>query len=297
MAFKSEEEIPRKVEVRPFRHVRISERHFKLLGEFIQSEAGIKMPPAKKTMLEARLQRRLRALGMDSFDEYCDYLFGDEGGHDEVVDMIDVVTTNKTDFFREPSHYGYLVDHALPEMMRLYNTGQRKPFAVWSAGCSTGEEPYTLAMVLADFAHGHEGFKFFILATDISTQVLEKAAVGIYDASKVEDVPPEMKTRYLMRSKDRSIRKVRIVPELRALVSFRRLNFMSEDFGMREKMDMIFCRNVIIYFERRTQEKLLNRLCSHLVPGGYIFMGHSETLHGLNVPRYPVAPTVYRLPH
>jgi len=176
--------------------------------------------------------------------------------------------------------------------------GIRHNLMVWSAGCSTGEEPYTLAMLLKDFAGKYPGFnfEFLILATDISTRVLEAAKRAIYDNEKVAPVPQEMKKRYLLRGKNDKKGHVRIVPELREVVKFRRLNFLEDNYGMREPMDIIFCRNVIIYFDRTTQEKILNMFARQLSPGGYIFIGHSETLHGLDVPLVQVAPTVYRKP-
>jgi chemotaxis protein methyltransferase CheR len=275
-------------------HIRITEKEFKKLGEYIHTRYGIKMPPVKKTMLEARLQKRLRTLGMKSFSEYSKYVFSPEGADSELFHMIDMVTTNKTDFFREPQHFDYLVNSALPEIGAAWGAGLRRPLKVWSAGCSSGEEPYTLAIVLSEYAEKISGFSFEILGSDISIRVLEKAMTGVYHENKVAPVPMNLKKKYLLRSKDRTRQEVRIVPALRSLVNFRRINFMEDDFGMREKMDIIFCRNVIIYFDRPTQEKLLNRLSGHLVDGGFIFMGHSETLSGLNVPLRPVVPTVYR---
>ncbi len=274
----------------------MSNKDFSRLSEVIYKECGIKMSPAKKVMLEARLRRRLRDLCLKSFAEYCDYLLSPRGIENELFLMINEVTTNKTDFFREPRHFEYLVNTALPEVMRLDGAGLRRNIHIWSAGCSTGEEPYTLAMVLSSFAEQYRGLKFMILATDISTKVLDKAARAIYDMKAIEPVPPAMKKKYLLRSRDKTKNLVRIAPELRAMVKFRRLNFMEGDFGMREPMDIIFCRNVIIYFDRPTQERLLNRFCEHLIPGGYLFMGHSETLNGLDVPLAPVGSTVYRKP-
>jgi len=271
----------------------LSARDFGRLSRFIYDTCGIKMPEVKKTMLEARLQKRLRALGMRSFTEYCDYLFSGEGLEKELVQMLDMVTTNKTDFFREPDHFQYLTQTVLPEWLKKHPNGT---LAIWSAGCSSGEEPYTLAMVLTEFALRNPGFDFRILATDISTRVLEKAKNAIYAESQVEPVPLELKKKYLLRSKDRTSGVVRIVPELRDKVRFRRLNFMDDDFGMREQLDIIFCRNVIIYFDRPTQEKLLQRFHRHMKPGASIFMGHSETLSGLDVPLVSVYPTVYRKP-
>ncbi|WP_243373051.1 protein-glutamate O-methyltransferase [Geotalea sp. SG265] len=269
----------------------LSSKDFNRLSQFIYEELGIKMPEAKKTMLEARLQKRLRTLGIPTFAEYCEFLFSDQGMEEEIIQMIDLVTTNKTDFFREPEHFDYLLDRVLPEWE---NRHQGKKLMVWSAGCSSGEEPYTLAMVLSEFGEMCPGFRFEILATDISSRVLEKAKVAVYDEERVIPVPANLKRKYLLRSKDRANPRVRIVPELRDRVCFRRLNFMDGDFGMREQLDIIFCRNVIIYFDRKTQERLLNHFYTHMAPGSHIFMGHSETLSGLNVPLTAVHPTVYR---
>jgi len=269
----------------------LSARDFGRLSRFIYDTCGIKMPEVKKTMLEARLQKRLRSLGMRSFTDYCDYLFAPEGLDRELVQMLDMVTTNKTDFFREPDHFSYLTQTVLPDRLKRHQGGT---VSIWSAGCSSGEEPYTLAMVLSEYALRTPGFDFRILATDISTRVLEKAKNAVYAETQVEPVPFELKKKYLLRSKDRSSGMVRIVPELREKVRFRRLNFMDEDFGMREQLDIIFCRNVIIYFDRPTQERLLQRFHRQMKPGAFIFMGHSETLSGLDVPLVSVYPTVYR---
>jgi len=250
------------------------------------------MPPAKKTMLEARLQKRLKALGLNTFEEYADFVFSAAGKGDELIHLIDVVTTNKTDFFREPVHFDYLVKSAIPSLIDSRDAGIRNPLKIWSAGCSTGEEPYTLAMVLSEFTASNPGFRTSILASDISTAVLSKARNAIYAEDRVDTIPLHLKKKYLLRSKDSSKSLVRIAPQLRTMVNFRRLNFM-EDFGLHEQMDIIFCRNVIIYFDKPTQERLLNRFHQQLVRGGFLFLGHSETLNGLNVPLTPVASTVY----
>jgi chemotaxis protein methyltransferase CheR len=270
----------------------MSDKTFGRFSKFIQTEVGIKMPEAKKTMLQARLQKRLWKLGMTSFDEYCDYLFSHEGLEQELAHMIDVVTTNKTEFFREPKHFEYLVEDALPNLIK--HKGLREQFIIWCAGCSTGEEPYSIAMVLNDFAEQHPEFRFFILGTDISTRALEQAKLGIYEEDRIDPIPMLMRRKYLLKSKEQGKEFVRVVPELRAFVKFRRLNFMDKNFGLREPVDIIFCRNVIIYFDRPTQEVVLDRICSYLNPGGYLFTGHSETLNGMNLPIVPVAHTVYR---
>ncbi len=276
------------------RSTTLSSKDFSRLSQFIYNQCGIKMPATKKIMLEARLQKRVRNLGMKSFREYCDYLFSPEGVESEIIQMIDLVTTNKTDFFREPDHFEYLTHQVLPGWVQNNGGDSGKRLLVWSAGCSSGEEPYTLAMVLSEFAQRSPGFTFRILGTDISTRMLEKARTAIYDEEHADAIPPILKRKYLLRSKDKSKGLIRVIPELREKVDFRRLNFMDEDFSMMEQPDIIFCRNVIIYFDRQNQEKLLNRFYTLMSPGGYIFMGHSETLNGLTVPFTTVYPTVYR---
>jgi len=274
--------------------VSMTNEEFHRFSSFIESELGIKMPPGKKLMLEARLQKRLRVLRLSSFGDYYKYVFEGKSGDSELIFLIDAVTTNKTDFFREAGHFDYLRGNVLPALAQEEGVGLRRPIAVWSAGCSTGEEPYTLAMVLSEFAAGVSGYRFTVLATDISTRVLEAAHAGVYEEEKVEPVPMALRRKYLLRSKDREQKLVRIAPALRSLIQFRRLNLMDPDFGMREQIDVIFCRNVVIYFDRATQERLVGRLASCLRPGGYLFMGHSETLAGMQVPVSSVAPTVYR---
>lgn len=270
----------------------LSDRDFTRLREFIYTQCGIRITEAKKTMLQTRLHKRLRSLKMASFAKYCDYLFSQQGAEEELVEMINVVTTNKTDFFREPGHFDYLANSALPELI-LNNNGGRT-IMVWSAGCSTGEEPYTLAMVLKEFVKDKKSLNFLILATDISTKVLDKAKLAIYDENLISAIPEEYRKNYLLKSKNIDQKIFRIAPELRGHVAFRRLNFMDDNFGFRETMDIIFCRNVIIYFDKPTQERLLAKFCKHLSPFGYLFLGHSETLLGMDLPLRQVAPTVYQ---
>ncbi len=267
---------------------------FERLRELIYAESGINLSADKKTMLEIRLKRRMRSLNMASLADYCDRVFGPDGIANELVHLIDVVTTNKTDFFREAGHFDYLVSTALPDLAARH--GVSRTALVWSAGCSTGEEPYTLAMVLNEHAQTRPGFRFSVLATDISTEVLAKARLGIFQSDLVSPVPRAWQRKYFMRSRDPASQMLRVVPELRALVDFRRLNFMDADFGLPQAPEIIFCRNVIIYFDRPTQERLLKKLTRHLAPGGYFFAGHSESLQGMDLPLIPVAPSAYRKP-
>ncbi len=272
----------------------LSSRDFARLSDLIYRACGILMPGTKKTMLETRLRKRLKALDLKSFSEYCDYLFSKEGMIRESSPMIDLVTTNKTDFFREPDHFDYLVRKVLPDLLDNQDVGVRKTLNLWSAACSTGEEPYTMAMVASEFKERCPGYRFSVLATDISTRVLEKGRIGIYDLERALPIPQEFKKKYLLRSKDRTKQVVKIAPALRSLVQFRRLNLMDKTYDISEAVHIIFCRNVIIYFDRKTQEQLLKRLCRYLAPQGYLFMGHSENLHGMDVPLVQVGPTVYR---
>jgi chemotaxis protein methyltransferase CheR len=268
-------------------------REYERLSRYIEEFCGIRIPPSKRVLLEGRLRRRLRALNMSDFAEYCDHVMSSEAGLDEIVPMIDEVTTNKTDFFREPVHFDYLSNHALPTLAQT-GAGPQHTLHVWSAACSSGEEPFSLAMTVADFALSRFGYRYSVLGTDICTEVLDQAQRAIYPDDRIEPIPFAMREKYLTRSKNRSARLVRIAPHLRTHVTFRRLNFLESDYQMAEPMDVIFCRNVLIYFSRETQTAICTRLCSHLRPGGYLFIGHSETLQGILGSLRMVAPTIYR---
>ena len=274
--------------------VSILQKDFTRLSDFIQSEYGIKMPEVKKTLLESRLQKRLRKLDIKSFKEYCDYLFSPEGMEEELPHFIDKITTNKTDFFRENEHFEYLTDQLLPSFIK----NKKKEFdtlRIWSAGCSTGEEPYTIAMVVKDFLenNGLGNIRLSILATDISAEVLRIAQRAVYHEIRAVPIPFNIKKKYLLKSKSGEKKLVKIAPEIRELIQFGRLNFMDREYGIKNKLDIIFCRNVIIYFDKPTQEIILNRIISNLVPGGFFLQGHSETIQGINLPLKQVFPTVY----
>lgn len=271
---------------------RLTEEEFERLKTFIHERLGIKLSPQKKSMLEARLRRRLRHHQMANYREYCDFLFG-TGGEEELVAFFDVVTTNKTDFFREPEHFTYLVQSVLPKLGNS-GIGTRRPLRVWSCACSSGEEPYTLAMVLSDYAEKVEGFEFEILASDISTEVLQQAESGIYKMAKIEPVPEYMRKKYLLRAKDPTLDLVRVSPELRKKVKFMRINLMDDEFDFSNTFDIIFCRNVLIYFNRETQTEVLQRLCRHLRPDRYLFVGHSENISALPLPVKSEKMAVYR---
>ncbi len=271
----------------------LATRDFAQLSAFIEKEVGIQLPPTKRVMLEARLRKRLRALGLSDYHEYVTRVFGPSRDEGEIVHLIDVVTTNKTDFFREPHHFTYLADEALPELLALGVNHPSRPLTVWSAASSTGEEPYTLAMVLSEFAESRV-MSWQILATDISTSVLDRARRAIYTEACAATIPGALKYKYLLRSRDREQGLVRISPRLRQKVTFQRLNLLSRSYNLPRPIDVIFCRNVFIYFNRATQAQILLRFTALLRPGGFVFLGHSETINGLSVPLVQIAPTIYQ---
>jgi chemotaxis protein methyltransferase CheR len=268
----------------------LSAKNFKRLAELIHGYSGIKMPSNKRTMLEGRLRRRMRATRITSLNDYCRYLFDDDGLEAEIVHLIDAVTTNKTEFFREPAHFQFLRNSALPALAK---NGPRA-IKAWSAACSTGAEPYTLAMVLEEQRRANRRQDYSILCTDLCTQVLGQAVAGVFSEAMIEPVDMDLRRRYVMRAKDSNRGLVRIVPELRAKLSFARLNLMDETYPVDSDMDLIFCRNILIYFDKPTQSKVLSRLCEHLRPGGYLFLGHSESIVGIDLPVVQIANTVFQ---
>jgi chemotaxis protein methyltransferase CheR len=274
--------------------LQISLRSFDQLAEFITREFGIKMPESKISMIQSRLLHRVRDLGLQSLDEYCEHLFSSSEGAAERVHFINAVTTNKTDFFREPQHFKFLTETALPQLARSRYANLNKRVAIWSAACSSGEEPYTLAMVLSEYAAGNAGFQFRILATDISTKVLKMAKDGIYSEQQAAPVPALLRRKYLLQGKGEQHSLTRVASALRRSVSFHSLNLMDADYCVRDMFDIIFCRNVLIYFERPTQEAVISKLCRNLNPGGYLFVGHSESLSGFDLPLDSVGSACFR---
>jgi chemotaxis protein methyltransferase CheR len=277
-------------EARYFTEAGLSAKNFDKLARYIYDYSGIKMPPSKRTMLEGRLRKRLRVTGIETFDEYCDYLFKYDGLEREAIHLMDAVTTNKTDFFREPKHFEHMAETALASLIA---DGHRR-LRIWSSACSIGAEPYTIAMVAEEFVKGKTGLDYTVLATDLSTEVLQVARRGVYPTSMITPVEPEYRKRYVMEARDRERDEVRIHPRLRSKVGFARLNLMDERYDIGEKAQIVFCRNVLIYFDKPTQQKVLKRLCDNLVTGGFLYVGHSETITGLDLPVKQVANTVFR---
>jgi chemotaxis protein methyltransferase CheR len=270
--------------------VRLTTAEFQRISAFIYDECGINLTAPKKVMVESRLQRRLLQLKMSSFNSYCDYVMTPMGMKEELVHMIDAVATNKTDFFREPVHFRFMEEQVLPAWRAMNNSRVVK---VWSSACSTGEEPYTTAMVLAESA-AQQALQFSITATDISTKVLQKAIHAIYPERSAVDIPMALRRKYLLKSKDQEMPTVRIVPELRSKVLFKRVNLTEDVIEVEPDFDVIFCRNVLIYFDRATQEQVVSRLCQKLRRGGYLFIGHSESIYHMKLPLRQVQPTIFQ---
>ena len=272
----------------------LSDADFSKISNLIGQQVGIKLPPGKRLMVEGRLRRRLRALDLTSFSDYGDYLFRRDGLETEITYLINAVTTNKTDFFREPEHFELMQKKLVAEL--IAQRRDRLPLLkVWSAASSTGAEAYTTAMVLADMVSQRRDFRFAVLGTDISTDVLETGRRAIYPAEQIVPVPPGMQSRYLMQARRPGARpEVRVVPELRRLVRFDQLNLMQESYPYDRDVDIILLRNVLIYFEKADQAKVISRLIGHLRPGGYLLLGHSESMIGTSITMRQVAPAVFQ---
>ncbi len=267
---------------------RLSDKDFRRLSAFIYETFGIYLPEKKHYLLQNRLIPRLRELGFTSFTQYVDYVLKQGKHGDETFEMMNVVSTNKTEFFREKTHFDILQQELLP---RFYG----EFINIWSAGCSSGEEVYSLAMVLSEEkAAGHIP-DFFLYGNDISKRILRKAVQAIYPFYEVESVPPVYRKKYLLRSKDRENPTIRIVPELRARTKFVWQNLVDTTDTLPYGFQFVFCRNTLIYFDRKTQNKVVQRLIRHLKPGGFLILGHSESLlHNLPPGLKVIKPTIYQ---
>jgi chemotaxis protein methyltransferase CheR len=265
----------------------IGAAEFARLSAMVHRLCGIVLGESKQLLVCSRLARRLRELGMESYGQYLDHVEGD-GTENELARMVDLLTTNKTSFFRESAHFEFLSQQVIPELI-----SRGEEVRVWSAACSSGEEPYSLAMCLRDGLGEARAGRFRVLATDISKRMLERARQAVYPREAVREVPREYQRRYLVALPPPAKDEVRVVDELRAAVRVARLNLL-EDWPMQGPFDVVFCRNVMIYFDRTTQAELVRRLSLVLRPGGYLFVGHSEGLHGVSTKLSYVRPAVYR---
>ena len=269
----------------------ISEREFRSLQDLIYREAGIWIPPAKTPLLVGRLAKRLRHHGLKSFKEYYDLIVGSD---EERIQMLNAISTNETHFFREPQQFELLKSVILPKWAQEATAGVRgRKIRVLSAGCSTGQEPYSLAMVLLDHCPPSSGWEIEILATDLSTRVLEVARAGVWSREKAAEIPPSYLKMFMLKGFAEQSGKIKAGPEISSLVQFFRLNLNAPAYPLAGKFDLIFCRNVLIYFDASSREQAARRLAAYLSPHGYFFVGHAESLHALNDTLRAVIPTVY----
>ncbi|HEX5057913.1 MAG TPA: protein-glutamate O-methyltransferase CheR [Kofleriaceae bacterium] len=272
----------------------LSEREFQLFQKLVLREAGIFLGEHKRALVIGRLSRRLRELGMTSFGVYYDHVT--RSGDAELVHLLDAICTNETHFFREPDHFSFLESHALREFEALAAAGKiPKRLRVWSAACSSGEEPYSLAMTLRARFPRESGWHLEILASDLSTRILDRARAATWPIEKTSEIPYDYLRRFMLRGTGSQSGKMKAGAEIRSLVEFSRINLNDDNWPVAGKFDLIFCRNVLIYFERTGKAKVARHLLDRLSPHGYLFLGHAETLAGLSDQVRSVSPSVYQL--
>ncbi len=267
----------------------LTDQEFQLFKDLIYKEVGISLDSPKKTLLVSRLGKRLRELGLPTYQAYYDRVCG-KGGEEELTKLLDLVSTNKTDFFREQVHFDFLRDRVLPDVQKT------RTLRVWSSASSSGEEPYSIAMTLWDALPDIGKWDIKILASDISTRVLAKAASGMYEEERVNQLPKDLVRRHFLCGKGPQTGQFKVRPDVAKLVAFRRINLMDPTFPIRSLLDVIFCRNVMIYFDRPTQAKLMEKFFRYLRPGGYLFIGHSESLQWIEHRFTYLQPTIYQKP-
>jgi chemotaxis protein methyltransferase CheR len=265
------------------------------LSNFIEKNYGIQMPPSKKILLQSRLQKRAFQLGHSSIRQYMNFLFSPKGREIEQDQFATIVSTHKTEFFREIDHFTALRTQLLPELLDNGKIGKNETLVAWSSASSTGEEVYSITITIYDYFKTHGNFQplLKVIGTDISNNIVEFARKGIYTDQALSSIPLEYR-HYLMRGKDPKRHAVRVVPELRTFTDFRQQNLMDTQYRVKQGIHIVFCRNVLIYFDRPTQEMILRKLVSLLAPGGFLLIGHSESISGMDLPVEPVLLTVYR---
>jgi len=266
---------------------------FRQFQELILAETGIHLDSSKRALVESRLTRRLRTLGISTYGRYLQYVLAQSPKSDERQEVINCITTNKTDFFRENHHFEFLRDHVIPEARARAQEGAAQHLRIWSAACSSGEEPYSIAMTVREALGADRSWDVKILASDVDTKVLAAAEAGVFETERLETVPEPLRRRYFLRRKDGGALMVK--DELKSMIRFRQINLIHADWPIQTTFDAIFCRNLIIYFNRETQETLIRRQIRYLKPTGYLLVGHSENLHWMNSVLATVRNTVYRL--
>lgn len=264
----------------------LTEQEFARISRLAYEKFGLQLKPEKHELVNARLGKKARAAGCRSFQEYYERVIDDRTG-EALVELIDALATNFTNFLREPAHFDFLLKRILPACSRS------RPLSIWSAACSTGEEPYSIAFSVLDALGTGSGPDLHILATDISSKALTEAQRGVYAAVKLENLPPSWLRAYFLRGEGRWQGWYRVKPAVTRTIDFRRINLI-EQVPHDGLFRVIFCRNVMIYFDKPTQERLVQQLATRLEPGGYLFIGHSESLTGITHPLTYVRPTIYQ---
>ena len=265
----------------------ISDQEFQAFKTLVYQKAGIALAPAKRTLLVSRLSKRMHTLGLDTFQAYYDCVTG-ESGAEELTHCLDLISTNVTHFFREPVHFEFLRQRVLPAL------ADQQRIRVWSSACSSGEEPYSIAMTLVDAVETTPHWDCKILASDLSTRILAKAANAVYNQEVISKVPDDLVRRHFFKGRGDQAETVKVKPNITRMVVLKQINLMDARYPIRTPLDVIFCRNVMIYFDRDTQEQLVAKFHQYLKPGGYLFTGHSESLQRLQHPFHYVAPTIYQ---
>lgn len=266
----------------------LTDQEFNRFRDIVFRESGIKLADVKKILVQSRLMKRLRALNLETFGDYYKYLI--DNFEEEKINFINSITTNKTDFFRENDHFEYMKSYILPA---FEEKGERE-IRIWSAGCSTGEEPYTIGITLFEYFKGKKSPEFKILATDIDTQVLDKGINGVYTQDQVGAIDEKILKAYFLKGTGDNAGFFKVKDFLKKAVYFRRLNLLAEDYPMRKKFDVIFCRNVIIYFDKDTQKKLFDNFSRYLKDDGYLLVGHSENISSVTDKFYLAGRTIYK---
>lgn len=255
----------------------INDREFAAISKLIKEKTGINLSEKKRDLVVSRLARRLRQLDLDGFSSYLALLDRDKQGS-ELIEFINSITTNKTDFFREKHHFDFLTNEIFPQILQDGAKRVQRTIRIWSAACSSGEEPYSIAMTAAEFFRDKPDWKVKILATDLDTNMLTKAQQGVYAAGLLDPVPKQMKQKYFDAIKDPGEPRYQVKPGLRKMVTFKKFNLMTPRYPSRILFEFIFCRNVMIYFDPQDKIDILTKLHSVLIPDGHIFVGHSESL-------------------
>jgi chemotaxis protein methyltransferase CheR len=272
----------------------LSDEEFRQISDMVYKHCGITLHDGKKELVRARLSKWLRQGNFKTFKEYIHHVLEDRSGR-EFSTLIDSLSTNLTSFFREYQHFEFLMDKFLPALLERKRKKQDFRIRAWSAGCSSGEEPYSIAITLHEAVQGQGRWDIKLLATDISTRVLDIAKEGIYDKERVAAMPPQQKNKYLVPVTVNGGKQYQVVDNARQIIVFRYLNLM-EDWPVKSALDFIFCRNVMIYFDKPTQQRLIGRFWNLLDSGGILFTGHSESLTGIEHKFQYVQPTIYRKP-